>query len=103
MVEGRGEADLAPEVGEQRLVDEVRVGNLQRDRHALDGVLRAVDLREAPLRDAALDAVLAEQLARPEGGAHQRRAPRRDGFGQPLRLSPCQRLPLESGIVYDAP
>lgn len=68
MIERGDEPHLAPEVGEERGVDQVRVGDLEGDRHALDGVLGAVHLREAALRDAPLDPVLAEELARPERG-----------------------------------
>ena len=69
MVERRREPDLTPEVGEQRGCHEVGEGHLERDGDALDGVLSTVHLREAARRDAPLDAILAELLARAQGGA----------------------------------
>ena len=102
MVEPGGEAHLAAEAVEQLLVDEVGVRDLERDAHAFDRVLRAVHLGEAALRDAQLDAVLAQHLARAQAGAHERRSPR-DGLRHPRHLTPRQPNLLGPGIVYAAP
>ncbi len=54
---------LAPEVGEEILIHRARMGHLQRDSCAVDGIERLVDSGHRTVRNASLDSILTESLS----------------------------------------